>query len=118
MEVMLFMMVQKVVKSFQKLPIFQKISKYYPEVNSYLIFFFVNKSRKYVKTTFFSKNYHEVNSCPILINFFINKSRIKCQPYIFFSYLSIFHLLGEFKNHLSLFIFRLQSLFLKFVKQL
>ena len=48
MEVMLFMMVQKVVKSFQKLPIFQKISKYYPEVNSYLIFFFVNKSRKYV----------------------------------------------------------------------
>jgi hypothetical protein len=31
--------------------------------------------------------------------------RIKYQSYIFFSPLSMFHLLGEFKNHLSLSIF-------------
>jgi len=28
---------------------------------------------------FQQKNYPEVNSCPILIMFFINKSRIKCN---------------------------------------
>ena len=35
----------------------------------------------------------------------VGNVRIKYQSYIFFSPLSMFHLLGEFKNHLSLFIF-------------
>ena len=35
----------------------------------------------------------------------VGNVRIKYQLYIFFSPLSMFHLLGEFKNHLSLFIF-------------
>ena len=35
----------------------------------------------------------------------VGNARIKYQSYIFFSPLSMFHLLGEFKNHLSLFIF-------------
>jgi hypothetical protein len=35
----------------------------------------------------------------------IRNVRIKYQSYIFFNPLSMFHLLGEFKNHLSLFIF-------------
>jgi hypothetical protein len=32
----------------------------------------------------------------------VGNARIKYQSYIFFSPLSMFHLLGEFKNHLSL----------------
>jgi hypothetical protein len=35
----------------------------------------------------------------------VGNVRIKYQSYIFFSPLSMFHMLGEFKNHLSLFIF-------------
>jgi hypothetical protein len=35
----------------------------------------------------------------------VGNLRIKYQSYIFFSPLSMFHLLGEFKSHLSLFIF-------------
>jgi hypothetical protein len=35
----------------------------------------------------------------------VGNVRIKYQSYIFFILLSMFHLLGEFKNHLSLFIF-------------
>jgi hypothetical protein len=35
----------------------------------------------------------------------VGNVRIKYQSYIFFSPLSMFHFLGEFKNHLSLFIF-------------
>ena len=35
----------------------------------------------------------------------VGNVRIKYQSYIFFSPLSMLHLLGEFKNHLSLFIF-------------
>ena len=35
----------------------------------------------------------------------VGNVRIKYQLYIFFSPLSMFHLLGEFKNHLSLFTF-------------
>ena len=35
----------------------------------------------------------------------VGNVRIKYQSYIFFSPLSMLHLLGEFKNHLSLFLF-------------
>jgi hypothetical protein len=45
------------------------------------------------------------NAHGLLKKIVVGNARIKYQSYIFFSPLSMFHLLGEFKNHLSLFIF-------------
>ena len=45
------------------------------------------------------------NAHGLLKKIIVGNVRIKYQSYIFFSPLSMFHLLGEFKNHLSLFIF-------------
>ena len=45
------------------------------------------------------------NAHGLLKKIVVRNVRIKYQSYIFFSPLSMFHLLGEFKNHLSLFIF-------------
>ena len=45
------------------------------------------------------------NAHGLLKKMVVGNVRIKYQSYIFFSPLSMFHLLGEFKNHLSLFIF-------------
>ena len=45
------------------------------------------------------------NAHGLLKQIVVGNVRIKYQSYIFFSPLSMFHLLGEFKNHLSLFIF-------------
>ena len=45
------------------------------------------------------------NAHGLLKKIAVGNVRIKYQSYIFFSPLSMFYLLGEFKNHLSLFIF-------------
>ena len=45
------------------------------------------------------------NAHGLLKKIVVRNVRIKYQSYIFFSPLSMFHLLGEFQNHLSLFIF-------------
>jgi hypothetical protein len=45
------------------------------------------------------------NAHGLLKKIVVRNVRIKYQSYIFFSPLSMFHLLGEFKNHLSLFFF-------------
>jgi hypothetical protein len=45
------------------------------------------------------------NAHGLLKKIVVGNARIKYQSYIFFSPFSMFHLLGEFKNHLSLFIF-------------
>ena len=45
------------------------------------------------------------NAHGLLKKIVVGNVRIKYQSYIFFSPLSMFHLLGEFQNHLSLFIF-------------
>ena len=51
--------------------------------------------------------YRVYNAHGLLKKIVVGNVRIKYQSYmyIFFSPLSMFHLLGEFKNHLSLFIF-------------
>jgi len=45
------------------------------------------------------------NAHGLLKKIAVGNVRIKYQSYICFSPLSMFHLLGEFNNHLSLFIF-------------
>jgi hypothetical protein len=45
------------------------------------------------------------NAHGLLKKIAVGNVRIRYQSYIFFSPLSMFHLLGEFKNHLSLFVF-------------